>query len=333
MTTWFERLMGFAERGPDQVRECATIEGEWLVSRIDGRRFRCGTLETPSLAELRVRAAGLCGSGSERIEVREVVGDAQALHRDLRNAGALFQVASQFNLLEMVSPDRSPLGGVGRYEHDDTQGPACAIAAGAGTIYRNYFVPLEGAVGQSDARQIDCLSDLGRALGNANGRLWTMQNGYVMAERSGLEAVGGHLRGLDEGARDSLRGMLRIGLQWDTQVTLGDCRHTVSQAICSALPIAYNRHPAQLWQEFARLVLEASYESVLLAGMLNAERCGSSTVYLTLVGAGAFGNPREWIFAALDRAFHVVRRAPLDVRIVSRGASDPAVAARWARGA
>jgi len=30
--------------------------------------------------------------------------------------------------------------GVTRYQHDHTQGPACAIACGAATIYRNYFV-------------------------------------------------------------------------------------------------------------------------------------------------------------------------------------------------
>ena len=43
-----------------------------------------------------------------RIAVREVVADVQALHADAANAGTLFQVASQFNLLEMTSPDLTP---------------------------------------------------------------------------------------------------------------------------------------------------------------------------------------------------------------------------------
>ncbi|MCK5683507.1 hypothetical protein KAJ27_05280 [bacterium] len=55
----------------------------------------------------------------------------------------MFQVASQFNLLEMVSPGVTPEEGVGRYEHDHTQGPACAIACGVGTIYRNYFEAIQ----------------------------------------------------------------------------------------------------------------------------------------------------------------------------------------------
>jgi hypothetical protein len=67
------------------------------------------------------------------------------MHQLPKYAGALFQVASQFNLLEMVSPEITPEHGVTRYQHDRTQGPACAIAAGAATIYRNYFAPISGS--------------------------------------------------------------------------------------------------------------------------------------------------------------------------------------------
>ena len=83
----------------------------------------------------------------------------------MSSAGALFQVASQFNLLEMTGPEVSPEDGITRYQHDRTQGPACAIAAGAATIYRNYFAPVGGGHGQTAKRQFDGLADLGEALG------------------------------------------------------------------------------------------------------------------------------------------------------------------------
>jgi hypothetical protein len=96
--------------------------------------------------------------------------DVQALHADVSNAGSLFQVASQFNLLEMVLPSTTPELGVGIYENDHTQGPACAIAAaGAGTISRNYFAAANGQLGQSEVNQIDCLADLGQVSGNSYG--------------------------------------------------------------------------------------------------------------------------------------------------------------------
>jgi hypothetical protein len=86
------------------------------------------------------------------------------LHGAPEFAGALFQVASQFNLLEMIGPEVTPEDGVTRYYNDPTQCPACAIAAGAATLYRNYFLPVGGQIGQTRDRQIDCLADVGNAL-------------------------------------------------------------------------------------------------------------------------------------------------------------------------
>ena len=91
------------------------------------------------LSELRTRVAAV-ENGAGKLRFAELVGDAKALHSDVANAGALFQVATQFNLLEMISPNVTPEQGIAIYENDPTQGPACAIACGAGTIYRNYFV-------------------------------------------------------------------------------------------------------------------------------------------------------------------------------------------------
>ena len=92
------------------------------------------------------------------------------MHADPELEGALFQVASQFNLLEMTGPSVTPEDGVTRYSSDHTQGPACAIAAGAATIYRNYFAPVDGESGQTRDRQIDALAGVGAALSAKLGR-------------------------------------------------------------------------------------------------------------------------------------------------------------------
>jgi hypothetical protein len=274
------------------------------------------------LAELRKRVRA-CGYAAGKLALREVVANVQHLHTDAANAGALFQVASQFNLLEMVGPSYTPEQGVSIYEHDHTQGPACAIAAGAGAIYRNYFAEVNGRSGQTASNQIDCLADLGTALGNIKNRLWAMQNGYVVATESGLAEIGQRLRTANERELDDLRQLLRIGLQWNTQVTLNNCKHLVSQAYCSALPVAYNRHLARsAWAEFACLVLEASYEATICAAILNSIKGGNKRVYLTLVGGGAFGNETDWIIGAIRRALAIYKDADLDVVIVSYGASS-----------
>lgn len=246
--------------------------------------------------------------------------DVQELHRDPSNAGALVQAASQFNTLEMPAPAVTPEAGIGDYEHDHTQGPACAISCGAGTIYRNYFVPLKGQVGQSEDLQIDCLEDMAAALGHDI----RMQNGYARPTPDQLDEIATTLAEASEDEIDDLRQELRIGIQWDTEVTISANRHTLTQVYGSALPIGYG-DSSNNWEPFARLVLEASYEATLHAALVNAHATGNNRVFLTLLGGGVFGNKVEWIVDAIETSLHWFRDSGLDIQIVSYGAPNRAL--------
>jgi hypothetical protein len=260
-----------------------------------------------------------------RLKVRIVTGDVRQMHQLCENAGALFQVASQFNLLEMVSPEVTPEHGVTRYQHDRTQGPACAIAAGAATIYRNYFARVGDNYGQTRERQLDGLADLGQTLGDALNQpataLWKMQNGYALCTRAGLEAISKHLAGLEEDSVDSLRGKLCVGIHRDVEVTdvAGGHGPLVSQVFCSALPVAYSPVPSRYWEPFARLILQAAYEATMWAAVQNADRGASNVVLLTTLGGGAFGNDEKWILAAMRRALQMMTGFDLDVKLVCYG--------------
>jgi hypothetical protein len=294
------------------------------VSHVNGNSYGIGKLELVSLANLRSRV-GSTKYSPMATKVSIVVGDVGKMHRQPENERALFQVASQFNLLEMVSPGVTPEHGVTRYEHDHTQGPACAIACGAATIYRNYFAPVHGSTGQTTTRQLDGLYNVGLALARTTGlattALWEMKNGYALCSQAGLDAIAGHLRTLNEDGLDMLRGELCIGLHWDVDVTndLNEARRSVTQAFCSALPVAYTNVDQLYWEPFAALVLEAAYEATILAGLLNASRGASNSVLLTQLGGGAFGNSDEWIRKAMQRALRSAAGLGLNVKIVSYG--------------
>ncbi|GJD91401.1 MULTISPECIES: hypothetical protein [Methylobacterium] len=325
---WFERITGFPEGPYEETQAVLSVVDGRLRCRGGGYSYGVGTLSLPSLAELRSQALVARASGPSRLSI--VQGDVRALHRAPENRGALFQVASQFNLLEMVGPDVEPEDGVTRYAHDRTQGPACAMAAGGATIYRNYLVPVDGKIGQSTERQLDGLADLGRALATRLGTnvsdLWSMRNGYALPTRDGLSEISRHLQVADAATLDALRGLLRVGLHVDVEVTDGPAPGPrVSQIFCSALPVAYGRHPAASWASFASLVLEAAYEATVLAAVLNAARGASNRVLLTRLGGGAFGNADTWIDAALLRALQIVGGYDLDVVIVSHGVPTPAL--------
>lgn len=320
---WFERLAGFAEVDYMGTRERLEVEGSTLRSTVNGRSDGIGTFEMPSMADLRARVAGSTGAeGKARITI--VQGDVRRMHLAPEYAGALFQVASQFNALEMVGPSMTPEDGVTRYEHDRTQGPACAIAAGAATIYRNYFVPVGGQLGQTAERQLDGLADVGAELAIRLGAPvdFGMRNGYVLPSRATLGMIGAHFRGASPEQVDALAGMLRVGAHLDVEVTDASTLPgpLVSQVFCSALPVAYGRFPQQHWAPFAQMVLNAAYEATMLLAVLNARRGASNIVLLTLLGGGAFGNDEAWIHAAIRRAVQRVADFNLDIRLVSYGA-------------
>lgn len=352
--SWFSRITGFDEDGGyADVQSRLRVDGDFLVSTATSRRTRCGQLELVSLAALRARAgigtapgaaarkAGAAAGIANRAVCAEIDddpgqalpntvsnlrGEARQLHGDPEHAGAVIQVASQFNLLEMVGPDVTPEAGVARYAGDRTQGPACAMAAGAATIYRNYLVPLGDQIGQTASRQLDGLAEIGQALSRAValpvGELWSMRNGYALCTGKGLDAIRDYLAGATEAARDDLRARLRIGVHQNIEVTdvVGPSAPLVTHALCSALPIAYCDEPGHRgWEPLARLVLEATYEATLLAGVLNRRRGVSPVVLLTCVGGGVFGNRNDWIDAAIRRALAICAGRGLDVRLVSHG--------------
>jgi hypothetical protein len=324
MRNWFEHLTGFREVTPDQVRSNILLNGEHMISLVNHRQLRHGRLQVASLADIK-RSCLPTDHYDGKLSLSEMVADVQQLHIDPANQGAMFQAASQFNLLEMTGPSVTPEEGVGIYEYDRTQGPACAIACGAGTIFRNYFAAVNDRIGQTSDHQIDCLDEIGKALNNQNSGLWTMQNGYALAGKDGLIRISEHLRGLSSEGYEELKGKLKIGLQWNTEVTISSNGQEVSQAYCSALPVAYSTVEQHYWKDFAILILEATYEATFYAALRNYEETGNNKLFLTLVGGGAFGNKMSWILHAIEKAAIKFKNTPIEISIVSYRRSHPLV--------
>lgn len=321
---WFEKLMGFEEVSHENVQKNIEIVGDRMVSRINGKSYQWGKFEVPTLEELRERI--VLEEFSSKISVSETVGNVQRFHCDSENANAVFQAASQFNMLEMVSPRVTPEAGVGIYENDRTQGPACAVACGAGTVYRNYFDVVNGQIGQTENNQIDGLEHIGKALGNDEFKLWEMQNGYCFPNENGLHHINTQIAEMTDKDREQLKGKLKVGIQWNSEVTIANPEQIVTQVYSSALPIGYSAHfPPSLWEYLAKIILEATYEATFCTALINFEKTGCNKLFLTLVGGGVFANPESWILDAIKRSVQKFQNTPLDVKIVSYGHSNYSV--------
>ena len=174
------------------------------------------------------------------------------------NAGAVFQAASQFNALEMTGPGVTPRQGIAIYATDPTQGPKCALACPAGTVFRNYLV--NDGKGQGD-KQVDTLKDVGAVVGNDRETIWTMQNGYALPTSTKTMGALGARLAADPALVAAAEAALRVGVMWDTQAK-PPATHRVCQVYASALPVAYAKKTTSTdWEPFARLVLRATYEA------------------------------------------------------------------------
>jgi len=326
--SWFEQLFGFREGSYPQSQSRFVLDGERLRSTVNGRDFAVGRFSTPSLSSLRTSAAGLAAG---TLQVRhEIIGDVLELHAQPDNEGALFQVASQLNCLEFARSSDIPEHGITNYAADPTQGPACALAAAAATVFRNYFVQVDGVAGQTSERQLNNLDALQSRLGDAAGCI-EVRNGYTFSDADRLRQLGDALAQHD---RDELMSEIKIGLQTDVEVTFAERfveptrTQRVSQAFCSALSCSYTAGSLEQWAPLATMVLDCNYEATLLAAAIDAARGnGSGRVWLTLLGGGAFGNAKAWIGAAIARAVERLGDHALDVRVAHHRRIDDEIRA------
>lgn len=255
--------------------------GSYLIGH--RREIKTGELSTPTLLESEEEFKVLLRQFRVSKKVYDVVatgentvGNAREMHSSPENNGAIFQAASQFNLLEHILPSFGPEHGITCYENDNTQGPAVAMSAVGGLAYRNYLVRIKNGIvssdedakmGQDRDNQIDCLVDVQRIIKNQalknkiafdstlrsrhipstiipNGDCFILYNGYVESNAGNLQILNSLLAG-SGGAefRQDLKNALRVGIHRDVQVTLNNNYanpNFVTQIYASAVGIAYS---------------------------------------------------------------------------------------------
>lgn len=342
--SWFGKMFGFEETLPS-IKKFLTV-----VDRADGKQvlkssakpeeeFAVGDFQTPALKTLRMEGAALPRTGALKLS-HVAATDVFTEHHRPDNRDAMFQAASQFNCLEFASPSAVPENGVTGYMYDNTQGPACALAAAPGTVFRNYFCKMpDGTEGQTKHNQLNNLDGVLKALGPEAAALIRVNNGYVDSSADDLiktnELIDKVIAASPEG-REALVGELKIGVHSEVEVPFAERysvlpraeRSKVSQAYCSALSIAYSRGGLDVWAPLATIVLDGTYEATLWAAAIEkAKGTGSGVVYLTFIGGGVFGNSQEWIDEAIAKACVKLSDIDLDVRVCHYRRVDPAVQA------
>ena len=308
---WFEEAFGFVEMVGNESNfkktqsKLQALFRNGAINEIDAGEFRLVSLK--DFVGQKHVTEGLVHLGN-------LVGDVSKLLIDPHNDNATFQVASQFNCLEMIQESSTPLDGITIYQEDRTQGPICALATPAGTAFRNYLVPIGGHLGQVP-EQIDA----SRELRNYFGQVGSFQNGYLFFTKEEIA----HLNSRLQKDSEKVKRLLQVG----DHTNLGVFKeghlfpHHVHYVLCSGLPISYQSSSASSadWGYLSEVILDATYENTLrIAIKNNQQNHVNQPCYLTLVGGGVFGMDTNQIFRAILRACTLVARegAQLDVKVV-----------------
>jgi hypothetical protein len=317
---WFTELFGFPEHTTGDIAGYHQTQSQFifnkqagtLVSIPNGKQFIAGHFSTPTVEQLRAMVRPHLDRKGEFTFEHKIVGN--ILNEHAKYPNATFQGASQFNCLEMPGPNVIPEAGVTGYYSDNTQGPACALACAAGTIVRNYFVELDGQIGQTRTKQVNTLSELEKHVDNNRNNFWSLTNGYTNSTSEKLTLFDGYFRTQNQ---DDLISKIQIGHHADVGVTITTATDegykkindgveiNVTQVYASALACGYSSIKKEEWTNFAKIVQYGMYEGTLWAGFLNRinhmDKASSRNVFLTLVGGGVFRNDNKWIGDAIGR--------------------------------
>jgi nicotinic acid mononucleotide adenylyltransferase len=358
--TWFSEVFGFDEtsfvsqKGSFNVKKNPKpTESEHILMTVKGTEIDIGVFRYMSVEDLlktatsNPSAMSVFGFDQKNLKYFTMTSPAHVVHMTPGYSGSIFQVASQFNALEMASPELTPQQGITNYWNDKTQGPACAMVCPLGTLYRNYFCmpdtgnPLEdksvngnpqtgtpaGGKGTGN-NQINTLTDLEKV--DKCFENLTFRNGYIFVnDKAQLDAINKYLSTPDNFWKAMMA--IKYVIQEDTPVvdvtTSGGkiLDQIVSQIYCSAYPVAYSTSgttnvPDTSAADYALLssmILHAVYYSTLAYAVTRITPDETrKKVFLTKVGGGVFGNDVSLIDNAIYNALRHFTAYPIDVYIV-----------------
>jgi hypothetical protein len=152
-----------------------------------------------------------------------------------------------------------------------------------------------------------------------------MKNGYCLANAEGLEVIRNKMSKLTPEEYEQLKGLLKVGIQYNTEVTAYEGALKLTQVYCSGVPVAYSGFSAEKWEPFGKMVLDATYEASFWAAIQQMNNSQNNKLFLTLVGGGVFGNPDSWLYDAIINNLKKFENSGLNVIFVSYGSSKDLV--------
>ncbi len=253
--------------------------------------FTCGCVHTDTLQDIiesfKEELKSNNSMNNNMIQIKCIQGDIRHLQGLKENENSLFQIASNFNVLENAHrydkfiPYQNFLT---KYIDDPTQGTFGAVSAGPGTIYRTYIHP-----------KINLLRKYSNWFEVSNGKL-----------------VRTNMKQIPSVMPDYL-DQIQVCTHESTQVTHtldntekknGDWKFIkqngpiIHQSFVSTM--AFSKE--DLIPEHMKRIVKCLLVSAYMSTFASAFKINAKKIYLTLIGGGVFHNPHDMIIDAIHYA-------------------------------
>ena len=186
---WFKETFGFEECSYYETKQHFKLssDGTELTSLRNNRKFHVGLFEVLSHKDLHARKVKLkddAGKDLGGLIFSNISGSVESLIKNMIMKGLFFKPLLSlivWKWLVLAYAQRTVSHGINLIA---SQGPACALACPAGTLYRNYFVN-KGRGQAAPGNQINTLDIVEEILGDTNHSTkgavyWHVKNGYCM---------------------------------------------------------------------------------------------------------------------------------------------------------
>lgn len=326
MSVWFEKIFGFEEFFLSVEENLKVIEFPdhiELKSKINNKTYNAGIFQirTSSRDSFKLTKRDKQGTlniikgHGEQSKHFELI-DILAMQSLSKWNGATYLVASNFNCLEFENSYQNARVGVAEYYQDTTQGPYAALACCPSAVYRNYFIKHhDNEVGQINI-ELNLLEKTPIKVKHGYAQIsndndlppfdWDDPNIWQVGLHSNCEVV------LNRGPNST------FSIAPEGQIA----NHVYASAFNFYNDVKFTDHT----KEIGKKLLIAEYRAAILAAWENSikfsEFCGSNKLALTLLGGGAFNNPRDIICEAISENVELIKESGLDVFITCFNEDD-----------
>lgn len=270
-----------------------------------------------TLSQINSEAQSSKSYKSEKSPTFEIVKGVDALKlSEVADDGSIVQVASQFNALESMSTDPSP---VKEWIYDYTQGPRASLQSVAAAKHRE-AAHLQKKLPDAIYGVLEkCILSDGNSILRKYPSLY--ENGYLQLFKINSEE---DLKTLRDFLKNNINEMKFLS-QWVKCEGTGKKQLQVFSAAPSFQGFNINWGKSddrtKLLREICEIIVSNEYKAIAQAAAIKANQSDKSvSLHLTLVGQGAFQNPISVIKSSMDKVKEALKGT--DVKVYLHGWND-----------